>query len=345
MDVLKDMKAKGVWLVPTIVVTQPGALEFYRKIGSPPWYLERVKITGADHWEMLQNAIRLGVKIALGTDQFPFEPNDGTTATIAEAETVREGRHDAVASAAGGRPRRPQPCCGWMRDLGSIARGKLADIDALEADPLKDIHALRTSGFRDEGRRRVPGRPESVPGAVDGAEGCEDRLMTPVFRVVALPALLAIAALPSGTRALDASGTPAAGAPVSAVAAEERDLNALYDSYWQDWLALNPQLALNQGVTRSEAQFDDSLEDSWLQRVRSMLERYRTALKRFDPGPLPEEARISYDMLSYELEQALSYYGSDLYDTASRVESLGGSAPHSRRAHRFEVLATPVSVW
>ena len=86
VEVLKDMKAKGVWLVPTIVVTQPGALEFYRKIGSPPWYLERVKITGADHWAMLQNAVRLGVKIVIGTDQFPFEPGDGTTATIAEAE-------------------------------------------------------------------------------------------------------------------------------------------------------------------------------------------------------------------------------------------------------------------
>ena len=35
---------------------------------------------------MLQNAIKLGVKIALGTDQFPFEPNDGTIATVAEAE-------------------------------------------------------------------------------------------------------------------------------------------------------------------------------------------------------------------------------------------------------------------
>jgi imidazolonepropionase-like amidohydrolase len=31
--VLRDMKAKGVWLVPTIVVTQPGALEFYGRSG------------------------------------------------------------------------------------------------------------------------------------------------------------------------------------------------------------------------------------------------------------------------------------------------------------------------
>ncbi len=144
--VLKDMKAKGVWLVPTIVVTQPGALEFYRKIGSPPWYLERVKVTGADHWAMLQNAIRLGVKIALGTDQFPFEPNDGTTATIAEAElyvkagmTPLQALQSATVQAAA--------MLDMGSDLGSITAGRLADIDALAADPLKDIHALRTLDF------------------------------------------------------------------------------------------------------------------------------------------------------------------------------------------------------
>ena len=34
-DWLKQMKAQGAWLVPTMVVSQPGALEFYKKIGSP----------------------------------------------------------------------------------------------------------------------------------------------------------------------------------------------------------------------------------------------------------------------------------------------------------------------
>jgi imidazolonepropionase-like amidohydrolase len=32
-------------------------------------------------------------------------------------------------------------------DLGSISAGKFADIDALGADPLADIHALRTLDF------------------------------------------------------------------------------------------------------------------------------------------------------------------------------------------------------
>jgi imidazolonepropionase-like amidohydrolase len=144
--VLKDMKAKGVWLVPTIVVTQPGALEFYHKIGSPPWYLERVRVTGADHWAMLQNAIRMGVKIALGTDQFPFEPNDGTTATIAEAELyVKAGMTPLQALQAA--TVQAAAMLDMGTDLGSISPGKFADIDALGADPLADIHALRTLSF------------------------------------------------------------------------------------------------------------------------------------------------------------------------------------------------------
>ena len=144
--ILKDMKAKGVWLVPTIVVTQPGALEFYHKIGSPPWYLERVRITGADHWAMLQNAIRMGVLIALGTDQFPFEPNDGTTATVAEAELyVKAGMTplQALQSATTQAAKMLQ----MDADVGTITQGKYADIVALDADPIKDIHALRTIGF------------------------------------------------------------------------------------------------------------------------------------------------------------------------------------------------------
>jgi imidazolonepropionase-like amidohydrolase len=144
--ILKDMKAKGVWLVPTIVVTQPGALEFYHKIGSPPWYLERVRITGADHWAMLQNAIRMGVLIALGTDQFPFEPNDGTTATVAEAELyVKAGMTplQALQSTTTQAAKMLQ----MDTDVGTITQGKYADIVALDADPIKDIHALRTIGF------------------------------------------------------------------------------------------------------------------------------------------------------------------------------------------------------
>jgi imidazolonepropionase-like amidohydrolase len=145
-SVLKEMKAKGVWLVPTIVVSQPGAREFYQKIGSPDWYLARVDSTGKDHWAMLQKAIRLGVNIALGTDQFPFEPNGGTTATVAEAElyvkagmTPLQALQSATTQAA--------KLLDMEADVGRIQPGKYADIVAVEADPVKDISALRTIDF------------------------------------------------------------------------------------------------------------------------------------------------------------------------------------------------------
>jgi uncharacterized protein (DUF885 family) len=127
---------------------------------------------------------------------------------------------------------------------------------------------------------------------------------------------LGVALIQIGGRAHGA-GTVAA--PPDATAAyeqEERKLDSLYAAYWQDWLALNPQEALVQGVSRNEAAFDDSLEDSWLRAVTSMLRRYQTALATFDPAPLPQEARISYEMLRYELAQKLSYYGTGVYETA-----------------------------
>ena len=87
---LKKMAKQGTWYVPTIMVTHPGGREYFERIGSPPWYLERRESVGKQHWVTLKTAIEEKVKIALGTDQMPFEPNDGTTSTVREAEAYVE---------------------------------------------------------------------------------------------------------------------------------------------------------------------------------------------------------------------------------------------------------------
>ena len=142
-DVLRKMKDKGTWLVPTIVVSQPTVMEFFKKIGSPDWYLARVEAVGKSHWAMLQNAIKIGVKIALGTDQFPYEPNDKTTATIREAQYYVEAGMTPL-QALRAATIEPARMLGAADRLGSIEKGKLADIIALDRDPTKDITALRT---------------------------------------------------------------------------------------------------------------------------------------------------------------------------------------------------------
>lgn len=145
-EVLKKMKAQGTWLVPTIVVSQPGAYEFYRKIGSPDWYLDRVASTGKDHWAVLQKAIRMGVNVALGTDQFPFEPNGGTTATVAEAELYQKAGMTPL-QALQAATIRPAAMLGIDKEVGRIVAGQYADIVAVAADPTRDVAALRTLDF------------------------------------------------------------------------------------------------------------------------------------------------------------------------------------------------------
>lgn len=153
-QILKEMKTKGTWYVPTIVVSQKGALEFYRKIGSPPWYLERQASVGKIHWETLKAAIKAKVNIALGSDQYPFEPNEGTTATVREAELYAEAGMTSL-EALRAATIEPARMLGVEASVGALKPGFLADIVAVDADPSADIRALRTIGFVMKGGKIV----------------------------------------------------------------------------------------------------------------------------------------------------------------------------------------------
>ncbi len=153
-EVLHKMKDKGVWLVPTIVVSQPTVMEFFKKIGSPDWYLARVASVGKQHWASLQMAIQIGVKIALGTDQFPFEPNDGTTATIREAQYyVQAGMTPLQALRAA--TIEPATLLGVADKLGSVEKGKLADLVIVDGDPDAGYYRAAHDSAGDERRESV----------------------------------------------------------------------------------------------------------------------------------------------------------------------------------------------
>ena len=139
---LKKMKEHGTWLVPTIVVSQPATAPFFERIGSPQWYLKRRESAGKAHWRALEMAIEEGVNIALGTDQMPAEPNDGTTATAREAQYYVEAGMtplQALRSATIETARLLEA----EDEIGTLEEGKYADIVAVDRDPTKDIKALR----------------------------------------------------------------------------------------------------------------------------------------------------------------------------------------------------------
>jgi imidazolonepropionase-like amidohydrolase len=145
-QILKRMAREGTWFVPTIVVSQPATQPFFERIGSPDWYLERRESVGRQHWQALEMAIEEGVNIALGSDQHPHEPNDGTTATVREAEYYVEAGMTPV-QALRAATIEPARMLGVDSTVGSLEVGKAADIIAVAADPAEDISALREIVF------------------------------------------------------------------------------------------------------------------------------------------------------------------------------------------------------
>lgn len=162
-DVFRKMKEKGAWYVPTIVVSQAGAMEFFRKIGSTPFYLARVQMVGKSHWAALQSAIRTGANIAMGSDQFPYEPNEGTVASVREIELYKEAGMTSLQALRTATVNAAR-MLGAEQDLGLVAPGKYADLIALDADPVSDIRALRTISVVIKGGEVV--RHDSDPAAV-----------------------------------------------------------------------------------------------------------------------------------------------------------------------------------
>lgn len=144
--VLRKMSRQGTWLVPTIVVSQPATQPFFERIGSPEWYLKRRDSVGKEHWKALETAIEEGVNIALGTDQLPAEPNDGTTATAREAQYYVEAGMSPL-QALRAATIEPARMLEADDEIGSLEQGKYADIVAVDRDPAQDIAALRNILF------------------------------------------------------------------------------------------------------------------------------------------------------------------------------------------------------
>lgn len=140
-EVTRLMAERGVWYVPTIVVSR--CEQFFRDSGVPGWLMERALGAGPRHWESLQHAIRNGVPIALGSDMPPHADYDETSATVRELEFMVDAGMP-VADALKAATIRPAEWLEADDKLGSITAGKHADLLVLRDDPTRSVSALRT---------------------------------------------------------------------------------------------------------------------------------------------------------------------------------------------------------
>jgi imidazolonepropionase-like amidohydrolase len=135
------MAERGTALVPTLIVTRCG--DFFDSVGVPMWMQRRSLDAGDRHLESYRTALEAGVEVLLGSDMPPFQATDGTTATVRELEHMAAFGLPAVAALKAATIA-PARWLGADADLGTVEAGKYADLIAMDADPTRDVSALRT---------------------------------------------------------------------------------------------------------------------------------------------------------------------------------------------------------
>ncbi|MBT2571320.1 amidohydrolase family protein [Planococcus sp. ISL-110] len=134
-EALQKMVEKGTYLVPTMIVMKRLAVD--DRI--PEWALEKARQVVGPHQQMLENAIRLGVKIATGTDcGSPATP----PAYYFDELLIMEGAGMSAIDVIHASTRVAAECLG-LTDRGVLAVGNKADLLIVENNPLTNLKILK----------------------------------------------------------------------------------------------------------------------------------------------------------------------------------------------------------
>jgi len=131
-ELLDKMAERGIFFVPTFAV-----YEYHRK-SALAHVRERAHHLREHHVESLRRAFAAGVKIAAGTDA----GGHGHPSNAMEIEClVKAGLTplQALRAATGW----AAECLGLERDIGTVEKGKLADLIVVAGDPLADVKMLQ----------------------------------------------------------------------------------------------------------------------------------------------------------------------------------------------------------
>jgi imidazolonepropionase-like amidohydrolase len=138
-DTLRLMKEKGVYLVPTLFA---GYWVGEKADRFPPAIAVKARAAAAQMQSMFQRAMKIGVKVAFGTDS-AVEPH-GLDARefdlmVKNGMTPAQALISATASGA--------DLLGLSDKIGTLEKGKLADLVAVPGDPLQDIRQTEKVSF------------------------------------------------------------------------------------------------------------------------------------------------------------------------------------------------------
>jgi imidazolonepropionase-like amidohydrolase len=164
-ETIELIRKAGVPVTPTLSHRTDHAIALRRAHGTADFVLRKMKYLQPYCFETFRKMYKAGVKIAMGTDM-GFEPDMGSNAAELEIY-VKLGMKpmDAILTTT----RNAAQALKQEQDLGTIEPGKLADIIAVDGDPLKNIRCLQEKKnikiVMKEGRiyaDRRPGKSKNV---------------------------------------------------------------------------------------------------------------------------------------------------------------------------------------
>ncbi len=136
-ETMRLMREKNIFAVPTFAIS-----EYFAAHSASPRQGENLRRSLQFHAEQFRKQMAAGVPFAVGSDVGPFP--HGTQAReyelmaqygMSTADLLRAGLlHGAQ-------------LLGWEGQIGALKKGYLADVIAVDGDPLKDIAALKNVAF------------------------------------------------------------------------------------------------------------------------------------------------------------------------------------------------------
>jgi imidazolonepropionase-like amidohydrolase len=161
-DTLALMKNKGTYLTPTLMAAE----WIIQKMGNyPPLLQAKAKAAYDARSEMFRNAVKMGVKISFGTDAavFPHGQNAKEFKLMVDLGMPPiDALKTATANAA--------DLFGVGQKLGTLEKGKLADVIAMPGDPTADITATERVSFVMKEGKIIRNGPPSASSVTEADE-------------------------------------------------------------------------------------------------------------------------------------------------------------------------------
>lgn len=160
-ETLTLMKKKGTYLTPTLLATE---YIMPRVKSYPPAIQAKAQAASDARTEMFKNAVKLGVKISFGTDAAVY-PHGENAKEFKVMTDLGMSPMEALKSATGN----DAELLGVSQKLGTLEKGKLADIIAIPGDPTQDITATERVSFVMKEGKIIRNGPATTPPAKTAA--------------------------------------------------------------------------------------------------------------------------------------------------------------------------------